>query len=196
MSLVLWRPQTPRMDIMERWHGIRNLDFLFPNPPPHPKKKAQMFDCFWGMFLLVSNMAVFFFTVFSNRAFFFWTATSKTLKSQNWYSTDLSVWPIWKAPQPLPRLQLSWAWELTNRPWTFYSVSTFSQKDKQMLPWFESPENIEGRALLNWFIHCAVMAFETFSSLGPLWFGVCRWYQPPTRLRMYIFDKPTDQNYV
>lgn len=144
--------------------GMASETWIFssPTPPPPKKKEAQMFDCFWGMSLLVSNMAVFFSPCVCNRAFFFELPLQKTLKSQNWYSTDLSVWPIWKAPQPLPRLQLSWAWELTNRPWTFYSVSTFSQKDKQMLPWFESPENIEGRALLNWFIHCAVMAFETF----------------------------------
>lgn len=142
--------------------GMASETWIFSStPPPTHQKKTQMFDCFWGMFLLVSNMAVFL-KCFQTDLFFFELPLQKTLKFHNWYSTDLSVWPIWKAPQPLPRLELSWAWELTNRPWTFYSVSTFFQKDKQMLPWFESPENIEGRALLNWFIHCAVMAFETF----------------------------------
>ena len=143
--------------------GMASETWIFssPTPPPTQKKRRRCLIVFGGCFYWFQTWPFFFHCVFK-QSFFFWTATSKTLKSQNWYSTDLSVWPIWKAPQPLPRLQLSWAWELTNRPWTFYSVSTFSQKDKHMLPWFESPENIEGRALLNWFIHCAVMAFETF----------------------------------
>lgn len=143
--------------------GMASETWIFSSPtPPTQKKRGADVWLFLGDVFIGFKHGRFFFSLCLQQSFFFELPLQKTLKSQNWYSTDLSVWPIWKAPQPLPRLQLSWAWELTNRPWTFYSVSTFSQKDKQMLPWFESPENIEGRALLNWFIHCAVMAFETF----------------------------------
>ncbi len=77
MSLVLWRPQTPRMDIMERWLGIRNLDFLFP-ATPH-KKRSCLILMFLGMFLFVSNMA---------GLLPKWNEFSKTNPHTHWFWTD------------------------------------------------------------------------------------------------------------